>query len=127
MLIEVSALKLIAGNPVGVEPHRSINQVKGTVYSETLPQSSVTEIMEKFSDQGVMNVERMKHTVDGRLVDSHRYVLTFNRTKLPSLIKLADWHREIVNMYIPTLLKCTKCQRLAHTKNWCRRTEENCA
>ena len=104
---KLSAIKLIAGNPAVVEPHRSMNQVKGTVYSETLPQSSVTEIMEKLSDQGVMKVEHMKHRVDCQLVDRHRYVLTFNRTKLPSLIKLAEWHKEIVDMYIPTPLRCT--------------------
>jgi len=43
----------IAGNPVVIEQHRSMNSVRGTVYSEALSQSSELEILEKLADQGV--------------------------------------------------------------------------
>lgn len=39
---------------------------------------------------------------------------------------MADWHRELVDLYIPTPLRCNRCQKLGHTKNWCRKTEEVC-
>ena len=58
---------------------------------------------------------------------THRNILTFNRTKLPSLIKLASWHHEIVEQYIPTPLRCVQCLRIGHTKNCCRRTKASCA
>ena len=31
------------------------------------------------------------------------------------------------NAYISTTLRCNKCQRIGHAKNWCRRADENCA
>ena len=69
----------------------------------------------------------MKKRVGQDLIDTNRYILTFNRTELPRLIKITDWHHEIVNLYIPPPLKCMKCQRFGHLKKWCRREEEICA
>lgn len=112
-------IKTIDKNPVVIEEHKSLNQVKGTIYSETMSKSTIEEIFEKLKDQGVSKVERMKKKVDGKLIETHRYVITFKKTKLPSLIKLADWHRELVDLYIPTPLRCNRCQKLGHTKNWC--------
>jgi len=60
-------------------------------------------------------------------VDSHRYIITFARTKLPPMIKLAEWHREIVEVYIPTPMRCIKCQLLGHTKKNCSKQIEYCS
>ena len=49
------------------------------------------------NDQGATRVETIQKCVDGQLVDTHRYIRTSNRMKLPSLIKLAERHREIVD------------------------------
>ena len=121
------SIKSVAGNSVVVEIHRTMNQVKGTVYSEAQSKSTESEILDKLNEQGVTRVERMKKRINGQHVDTHRYILTFSRTKLPSLIKLAEWHREIIDLYTPTPLRCAKCQRLDHTKNWCRRADETCS
>ena len=93
-----------------------MNCVVGTVYSETLSKSTTDEIMEKLADYGVSKVERMKKSVEGELVKTHRHI-TFNRAKLPSLIKMAEWHHEIFELYIPAPLRCNKCNKLGHTKN----------
>ena len=108
-------INIIAQQPVTVEQHRTMNHSKGTVDSETMSRSTETEILDILKNQGVSKVERMKRRIDGALVDTHRYILTFNRTQLPSLIKLTDWHREIVEVYIPTPLRCVQCQRLGNT------------
>ena len=54
--------------------------------------------------------------------------LTFDCPTHPKLIKLADWHHELLDLYvyIPTPLRCNRCQRIGHAKNWCRRKDENC-
>ena len=103
--------------------HSTLNVVKGTVYSETMSNSTEEEIMK---EQRVTKMERMKRRVDGKLLGTHRYILAFNRTKLPPLIKLAEWHREIVDLYIPTPMRCNRCQRYNHAKKWCRREKERC-
>ena len=72
-----------------------MNLVKGIVYSEALSKSTESEILDKLNEQGVTRVERMKKHINGQLVDTHRYILAFSRTKLPSLIELAEWHSEI--------------------------------
>lgn len=119
-------IEKIDKNPVIVETHKALNQVKGTVYSEAMGKSTEEEILERLKDQGAIKEGRMKKKVDRQLVNTHRYII-FNIVRLPTLIKLADWHREAVEMYIPTPLRCINCQRLGHTKYWCRRTEETCA
>jgi len=120
-------LKMIDGKETIVEAHRTLNYSKGTVYSSAMSQSSEEELLEKLSEQGVVKIERMKKKTDGIQTNTHRYILTFNRTRLPSMIKLAEWHRELVDMYIPTPLRCINCQMLGHTKKWCRKTSETCA
>lgn len=119
-------VKSVGNKTVTVQPHRTMNTVKGTVLSDAMSQSSIQEITEQLAPQGVTKVERMKMKEDGVLKDSNRYILTFNRVKLPSLIKLAGWAHEIVDLYIPTPLRCTKCQVLGHTKNWCSKTIDVC-
>ena len=120
-------MKYITGFEVTVNEHKTMNQCKGTLYSETLSNSTEEELLECLNEQGVIKVERMKRRVYGDLVDTHRYILTFNRTELPPLIRLADWHHEPIDLYIPPPLRCQQCQRLSHTKKWCHRTEITCS
>ena len=121
------ATKNIAGEEVHVQEHVTMNQSKGTLYSETLSNSTLDELYEALKPQGVVKIERMKRKVSGTLTDTHRYIITFNRSELPPLIKLTDWHHELVEQYVPTPLRCVNCQRLGHTKNHCRRKDPTCA
>ena len=89
-----------------------------------MSRNTETEILDILRNQGVSKVEKMKRRM---LVDTYRYILTFNRTKLPFLNKLTDRHREIVDVYILTPLRCIRCQRLEHTKNHCHCKEDSCA
>lgn len=124
---KIKEIKTIDKNPVTTALHKTLNHCVGTVYSEAMSQSTEEEILEKLQDQGVIKVERMKKKTQNGLENTNRYIITFNRTKLQSLIKLAEWHREIVEMYIPTPMRCGQCQRLGHAKKWCRRTSTACS
>ena len=90
--MKIRVREKIAEHTVIAELHRTMNSVKGSVYSESMSQCTEDEILHQLSDQGVTKVERMKRRENGELLAAHRYILTFNRTKLPSLIKLASWH-----------------------------------
>ena len=54
--------------------------------------------------------------MNGELVPTHRYVITFDKPDLPQSIKIADWHHELVDLYIPTPMQCIKYQKLGHTQ-----------
>ena len=89
-----------------------MNQSKGTLFSEILSNSTLDELYEALKPKGVIRIERMERKVSGTLTHTHRYIITFNRSELPPLIKLTDWHHELVEQ---------------HTKNHCRRKEPTCA
>ena len=116
-------IKEIATENVLIQPHDAMNKIKGTLYSETMSNSSIEELQEALKDQGVEQITRMKRKVGGQLVDTNRYVLTFDRTELPRVIKITDWHREVIDLYIPPPIRCAKCTYFGHLKKWCRKEE----
>ena len=136
LLIEVksdaqgSKLKSITAlhdQPVEVAEHKTLNTCKGTVYSETMSNSSLEELQDALKDQQVSKIERMKRRVNGVLKDTHRHIITFNKPDLPQVIKITDWHHELIDLFIPNPMRCMNCKRLGHTKKWCRRTSPTCS
>ena len=112
---------------VVVEKHRKMNSVKGTFKCPALSNSTESEILEAVREQDVIKVERMKRFSEGKLSDTHRYIFTFNRSELPQLLKLTEWHYEILEEYIPPPTRCSNCQKFGHLKKWCKKEEETCA
>ena len=110
---KLKAIKSLSNITVTTELHRTLNIVKGTVLSETMSQCTTEELMSKLKSQGVTKIKCMKTKVNNVLIDTNRYILTFQRTKLPTLIKLTDWHHEIIEMYIP---QPSRCQKFGHYK-----------
>ena len=123
----VKEIKEIAGYPVQIRPHNSLNQSKGTLYSETMSSCSIEELEEVLRPQGAIKIERMSRKFNGVLTPTHRYIITFNKPELPQSIKLTDWHYELIELYLPTPMQCVKCQKLGHTQKWCRREIAICA
>ena len=120
-------IKEITGFPVTIEPHRTLNTIKGTTYSETMSQCSIEDLTDHLTNQNVVKIERMKRKMpDGSLIETHRYIIHFSGSRLPRVLKLAEWHHEIIEPYIPKPMRCMKCLRLGHTKKWCRREKESC-
>ena len=123
-LKEITALH---DQPVEVTEHKTLNTCKGTVYSETMSNSSLEELQDALKDQQVSKIERMKRRVNGVLKDTHRHIITFNKPDLPQVIKITDWHHELIDLFIPNPMRCMNCKRLGHTKKWCRRTSPTCS
>ena len=123
----VKEIKEIAGYPVEVRPHNSLNQSKGTLYSETMSSCTMEELEEALRPQGAIKIERMNRKFNGVITPTHRYIITFNKPELPQSVKLSDWHYELIELYIPTPMQCVKCQKFGHTQKWCRREVAICA
>ena len=116
----------LAGKQVEVKEHRTLNQSKGTVYSRAMSNTPIETLKEALKEQHVVNIERMKMWVQGQLKETDRYILTFDRPDPPGTIKLSDWHRELVELFIPRPMRCSKCWKLGHTHKHCRAPELVC-
>ena len=78
----------------------------------------------ELSDQGVVGVDRLQKKVDGVLVPTPSLFLTFDRLKLPEVVKLA-WLRLPVTTCIPSLRRCFHCQAFGHVSRSCRRLQDS--
>ena len=119
-------IKSLANNIIVPEIHKSLNTIKGIIVSPALLNDTELKIQETLSDQGVINVEQVKRMINGELKSTPKYILTFNGTYLPPFVKVAEWHRELVELYIPNPMRCLRCQKLGHTKKRCRNEKEIC-
>ena len=115
----------IAGVPVKVSPHRSLNSSRCVIHCRELNNMDVEEIKNELESQGITKVERMKRRKDGQLVPADSYILTCNTPTIPNEIKIGYLKRN-THIYIPNPQRCFKCQRYGHSKNNCRK-EQRCA
>ncbi|GFV57825.1 uncharacterized protein TNCV_3072041 [Trichonephila clavipes] len=102
-----------------VTPHKSLNSSPGVISEPDLLYTSEAEILEGFSDQGVVQVRRITLKKDTRIVPTKHLILTFNSPKLPTNIK-AGYLNCKIRPYIPNPLRCYKCQRFGHSQTSCR-------
>ena len=124
---KVMQIKKLGGLEVQVTEHKALNQCKGTVVSRAMSNSTIEELTEALADQKVINVERMKIMKNGELIETHRYIITFDKPDLPPVVRITSWHIEPIDLFIPTPMRCLNCQRIGHTKKRCRRNEPTCS
>ncbi|MEL6805241.1 MAG: hypothetical protein AAFO91_15830, partial [Bacteroidota bacterium] len=122
----LASIRKLASYNVNIMEHNQMNQSKGTVYSEAMSKTTIDRLMDALADQNVVVIERMKTWINHELVDTHRYNLTFNQPEIPRTISLTNWHHELVEIFIPKPMRCTKCQRLGHTHKRCRSEQARC-
>ncbi|GFX38929.1 uncharacterized protein TNCV_747081 [Trichonephila clavipes] len=103
--------KSFLNGPVTVFPHKSLNSCRGVISEPDLLDTSDSEILEGFSDQGVTHVRRITIKKDSTIFPTKHLILTFNSPKLPNTIK-AGYLNCKIRPYIPNPLRCFKCQRL---------------
>ncbi|GFV74730.1 uncharacterized protein TNCV_1039681 [Trichonephila clavipes] len=95
------------------------HSVFGGVISEPdLLTTSESEILEGFSDQGVIQVRRITIKKNTTVFPTNHLILTFNSPNLLTSIKAGYLNCKICP-YIPNPLRCFKCQRLGHSQTSC--------
>ncbi|GFS56413.1 uncharacterized protein TNCV_4302481 [Trichonephila clavipes] len=111
--------KTFLNSPVTITPHKSLNSCRGIISEPDLLNIPDSEILEGFSNQGVIQVRRITIKIDSTVFPTKHLILTFNNPKLPSTIKSGYLNYKI-RPYIPNPLRCFKCQRFGHSQTSCR-------
>jgi len=124
---KLKQLKKLGNHFVVVEPHSKFNFSKGVVRSKSFKHNTEEELQEQLESQGVVSVQRMKMRREGEWQNSDTYVLTFNLSSCPKVIKIVDWHLEKVEEYKYRPQQCFKCQKFGHVSKYCRSEVEVCA
>ena len=106
------------GVQVEVTQHAKLNQVKGTIRYTNQPKYSPDDILSELKDTETYQTKRY---IDGILMDSPIYILTFEACTIPQEISIG-WTRCQVREYIPKPRRCSKC----HTLKSCRSDEVVC-
>ncbi len=107
--------------PVTVQPHNTLNSCKGIVRSPEFAHVSEQEVIDHLEPQGVTDARRFNRKVNGKLVPTNTFVLTFDSTETPKEIRLATWLLVRVDAYFPNPLRCYNCQLFGHHKDRCKR------
>ncbi|GFX39565.1 uncharacterized protein TNCV_2103111 [Trichonephila clavipes] len=101
--------KTFLDSSLTISPHKSLNTFCGVISEPGLLSTPEAEILDGFSDQGVIQVRRITIKKDNTIIPTKHLILTFNSPKLPSTIKTGYLNCKI-RPYIPNPLSCFKCQ-----------------
>lgn len=93
-------------------------QCKGVISGVPLDVSE-KEVMEICDS--VVEAKRLKTKRSGKLEDSMAMCLTFDKKILPGEVRLG-FQVFSVRPYVPTVIRCFKCQRIGHTAEKCKGT-----
>ncbi|GFY01033.1 uncharacterized protein TNCV_1364381 [Trichonephila clavipes] len=105
--------------PVTISPHKTLNSCRGVISETDLLSTPEEEIIEGFSNQGVIQVRRITIKKDSTRIPTKHLILTFNSPILPRNIK-AGYLNCRIRPYIPNPLRCFRCQRFGHSQTSCR-------
>ncbi|GFX80870.1 uncharacterized protein TNCV_2766351 [Trichonephila clavipes] len=101
-----------------VTPHRSLNFSRGVISEPDLLTTPDAEILDGFSDRGVIQVRRITIKKNATVIPTKHMILTFNNPNLPATVK-AGYLNCKIRPYIPNPLRF-KCQRFGHSQTACR-------
>ena len=95
------SLKTLVSAPVVITHDPILSKMKGVVKSKALSFMSIEDITTRFAPQGAEGVTRIGTT--------NAFILTFNCSSLPKLLKITSWLSEPITMYEPSPMRCKKC------------------
>ena len=111
--------KNFVDRPVKVSVHASLNSCRGVIRCRDLAGMSEADIKEELQQQGVTQVHRVTIKKSTEHVPTNTYFLTFCTPKLPEHISVG-YLRVKVTTYVPSPLRCFKCQKYGHGSKNCR-------
>ena len=123
---KVNSPTSLAGHSVTVSLDHTLSHARGIVRSKAMTSFNETQLLDRLSPQGVSHITRLSAFEQGSKTPSTNFILTFKSSTLPALIRLSQWHCEIVDQYVPSPMRCRKCQKLGHSKNQCRSQQSTC-
>ncbi|GFV21133.1 uncharacterized protein TNCV_4267661 [Trichonephila clavipes] len=100
-------------SPITISPHKTLDFCTGVISESDLLTTPDAEILDGFSDQGVIQIRRITIKKDNSVIPTKHLILTFNRPKLPTTIKAdyLNWHSSTDCTLEP---KCINCSQI-HT------------
>eukprot|EP00745_Piridium_sociabile_P035476 TRINITY_DN619_c0_g2_i1.p1 TRINITY_DN619_c0_g2~~TRINITY_DN619_c0_g2_i1.p1 ORF type:complete len:451 (-),score=53.34 TRINITY_DN619_c0_g2_i1:176-1528(-) len=116
--------KSLIDRPIRVSPHRTLNSSKGVIRCRDLRGVSEAEMKTELASQGVTDVYRVLVRKGEERVPTDTFFLTFCKTTLPRSIKVG-YLQVTVSLYVPSPLRCFKCQKFGHVRDRCKE-EEKC-
>ena len=133
-LVEVSTLKqslrlrkatIFIDRPIRVTPHKTLNSSKGVIKCPELKETSELEMKKEMKKQGVTDVYKCKVKRNGIEMHTGTVFVTFRTPVLPESLTVG-YIRCAVTPYIPSPMRCFKCQKFGHTRMRCSE-QERCA
>ena len=113
-------LSNLAGCPVQVTPHRTMNTSKGVIRCKELVNCTKEEILSELQDQSVKDIYNISVKTDsGNRRNTNTFIVTFSTATTPKYLKIG-YIRVPVSIYIPNPLRCFKCQRFGHGSRTCK-------
>ncbi|GFX83699.1 uncharacterized protein TNCV_349631 [Trichonephila clavipes] len=103
-------LRAFLDSPLTVSPHSSLNTSRGAISEPDLLTTPEAELLDGFSDQGVIQVRRITIKKYNSVIPTNHLILTFYSPTLPKTIK-AGYLNCKIRPYIPNPLRCFQCQR----------------
>ena len=112
----------LVDKPIKVTAHKTLNSSKGVIKCPDLRGVSEAEIKSELASQGVTDVHRVMVKKGAEKVQTNTFFLTFCSTVLPPSIKVG-YLQVRVSLYVPSPLRCFKCQQFGHTRDRCQKEE----
>ena len=115
----VQGQKRLTTLAISVTPHRTKNTSRGVITCYDLKDTTEEEVVDGLASSGVVNAHRIKARRGNELIPTNSFILTFDMTDLPREVSVG-YIKVQVRPYIPSPMRCFRCQRFGHTKTYCR-------
>lgn len=119
---------LIPGINVVITEHKSLNTCRVVITCRELYELDDNEILSELKSEGVIKLDRIKKKINGNLINTSSFILTFATTVRPEKIKIG-FLIVPTRVYYPRPIRCFKCMKFGHIGKECQREKicENCA
>lgn len=112
------------GFDVTVSPHRTRNTCRGVINHRDIKLCADDELIAGLAEYGVCAIRRLKRrNNEGTLVDTASAVLTFQRSRIPSEVKMG-YEIVPVRPYVPAPMRCFHCQKFGHSATRCEKKDQ---